>query len=43
MGLGLAVAQAAAQRHGGYIRVESKEGEGSTFYLILPAATESEA
>ncbi|MGH2387359.1 MAG: ATP-binding protein [Chloroflexota bacterium] len=43
VGLGLAVAQAAAQRHGGYIRVESKEGEGSTFYLILPAATESEA
>jgi signal transduction histidine kinase len=38
VGLGLTVAQAAARRYGGWITVESKVGEGSTFCLILPAA-----
>ncbi|MCM2335824.1 MAG: PAS domain S-box protein [Pseudomonas sp.] len=36
-GLGLAVAQRIAQRHGGSIRAHSQAGEGSTFTLDLPA------
>lgn len=43
VGLGLAVAQAAAQRHGGRIKVESKEGEGSTFSLMLPVKAGAES
>jgi signal transduction histidine kinase len=43
VGLGLTVAQAAAQRHGGRIKVESKEGEGSTFSLVLPAAPDTKS
>jgi two-component system, NtrC family, sensor kinase len=35
-GLGLAVARRVAQQHGGDIRVESVEGKGATFRLILP-------
>ena len=36
IGLGLALVKATAERHGGYVDVESKEGRGSRFCLILP-------
>lgn len=36
-GLGLAVAECIAQRHGGRIRAESVEGEGSVFHVEFPA------
>ena len=36
-GMGLAIAQCIAQRHGGRIRAESVPGEGSVFHLELPA------
>lgn len=34
-GLGLAIAKSIMEKHGGSIRCESKEGVGSTFYLLL--------
>lgn len=37
IGIGLAIASQVAAGHGGEINVESKEGEGSTFTLRLPA------
>jgi two-component system phosphate regulon sensor histidine kinase PhoR len=37
-GLGLAIVKHIAQAHGGSVRVESQEGRGSTFTLLLPAA-----
>jgi len=36
-GLGLALAYAMVQQAGGYIRVESREGQGARFFVYLPA------
>lgn len=38
-GLGLTVAYAIVQDHGGKIRVESKPGQGASFFLELPASS----
>ena len=35
-GLGLSIARHVAQNHGGRVEVESREGEGSTFTMVLP-------
>ena len=37
MGLGLAFVAAVAERHGGHVCVESAEGGGATFSIMLPA------
>jgi signal transduction histidine kinase len=37
-GLGLAIARHIVEQHGGTIRVESVEGEGSVFLFSLPVA-----
>jgi two-component system, cell cycle sensor histidine kinase and response regulator CckA len=36
-GLGLAVAKQVIERHGGTIHVDTAPGEGTTFFLLLPA------
>jgi PAS domain S-box-containing protein len=40
-GLGLAIAYSVVKKHGGYIDVESQIGEGTTFYVYLPASDEN--
>lgn len=36
-GLGLSIVQAVVEDHGGYVDVQSKEGEGTAFSIYLPA------
>jgi signal transduction histidine kinase len=40
-GLGLAIARRLAEAHGGQLWVESKAGEGSSFYVTLPVQSEA--
>lgn len=37
-GLGLAIVKATAEAHGGHVEMESEEGTGSTFRLVLPGS-----
>ncbi len=42
-GLGLSIAYWIVRNHGGRIEVELKEGQGTTFYVWLPLATQEKA
>jgi signal transduction histidine kinase len=42
-GLGLTIASLIARDHNGELRIDSREGDGTTVTLRLPAATEGEA
>jgi two-component system sensor histidine kinase ChiS len=42
-GLGLAISKSLIELHGGAIGVTSKEGEGATFRIVLPALSTREA
>jgi PAS domain S-box-containing protein len=42
-GLGLSTSFSIARQHGGHLSVESEPGSGSTFYLYLPASTQTAA
>ncbi len=40
VGLGLSIAKAIAEGHGGHVTIESKVGEGTTFTVELPISTQ---
>jgi len=42
-GLGLAIARSLVEQHGGSLEVESKSGEGTAFYIVLPTSEERHA
>jgi PAS domain S-box-containing protein len=42
-GLGLTLVQKIISRHGGYIKVSSQEGQGTTFHVYLPKSSEPPA